>query len=205
MLSRFTKILVIGLGKLGLTVIKNVKESGFDVYGYDIKTKAIDRAEKIAEIKHVVDFVSEDFNVFIISVSTNQPDNIFPPQIEGLLSTVNKISNEAKKECALGSIESIIPKGTSKKVFEILNHRFHVVHSAHRWYSLDEKEQGVNQLHVIGGVGDCCLKAGMQYYGVTEEEIYFDITPFSYNSLGIPRHSASNIEIAEITKIRTAI
>jgi hypothetical protein len=75
-----------------------------------------------------------------------------------------------KKECALGSIESIIPKGTSKKVFEILNHRFHVVHSAHRWYSLDEKEQGVNQLHVIGGVGDCCLKAGMQYYGVTEKK-----------------------------------
>jgi UDP-N-acetyl-D-mannosaminuronate dehydrogenase len=68
MLSRFTKILVIGLGKLGLTVIKYVKESGFDVYGYDIKTEAIDRAEKIAEIKHAVDFVSEDFNVFIISV-----------------------------------------------------------------------------------------------------------------------------------------
>jgi UDP-N-acetyl-D-mannosaminuronate dehydrogenase len=44
MLSRFTKILVIGLGKLGLTVIKYVKESGFDVYGYDIKTEAIDRA-----------------------------------------------------------------------------------------------------------------------------------------------------------------
>jgi UDP-N-acetyl-D-mannosaminuronic acid dehydrogenase len=203
-LSPFTKILVIGLGQLGLPVIKYDKERGFDAYGYDIKTKAIDRAEKIAKIKHAVDFVSEDYDVFIISVSTHQPDDIFPLQIEGLLSIVNKISKEAKKDGALVSIESTIPKGTSKKVFEILNHRFHVVHSPYRWYSLDEKEHGVNQLRVIGGICDCCLGASMQFYAVTEEETYFDTTPNSYNSLGIPKHSASNIEIAEITKIRTA-
>ena len=40
----------------------------------------------------------------------------------------------------------------SDKVFEILNHRFHVVHAPHRWYSLDEKEHGVNQQRIIGGV-----------------------------------------------------
>jgi UDP-N-acetyl-D-mannosaminuronic acid dehydrogenase len=173
MLSRFNKILVIGLGQLGLPVAKYVKERGFDLYGYDISIKAIDRAEKIAEIKPAVDFGSEDFDVFIISVSTHQLDDIFSPQIEGLLSIVNKISKEAKKDGALVSIESTIPKGTSKKVFEILNHRFHVVHSPYRWYSLDEKEHGVSQLRVIGGICDCCLGASMQFYAVTEEETYF--------------------------------
>ncbi|HET6640457.1 MAG TPA: NAD(P)-binding domain-containing protein, partial [Nitrososphaeraceae archaeon] len=45
------KVLIIGLGQLGLPVAKYVKEKGFDVYGYDISQKAIQRAEKIAAIK----------------------------------------------------------------------------------------------------------------------------------------------------------
>ena len=57
-----------------------------------------------------------------------------------------------------------IPKGTSKKVFEMLNHRLHVAHAPHRWYALEEKEHGVNQLRVVGGVCDCCLRAAMQFY-----------------------------------------
>jgi UDP-N-acetyl-D-mannosaminuronate dehydrogenase len=51
MLSPFNKILVIGLGQLGLPVIKYVKERGFDVYGYDRSAKLIHRVEIIAEIK----------------------------------------------------------------------------------------------------------------------------------------------------------
>jgi UDP-N-acetyl-D-mannosaminuronic acid dehydrogenase len=47
-----SKILVIGLGQLGLPVAKYVKDrGGFDTYGYDISTKAMDRAQKIAGIK----------------------------------------------------------------------------------------------------------------------------------------------------------
>jgi UDP-N-acetyl-D-mannosaminuronic acid dehydrogenase len=194
-LSRFNKILLIGLGKLGLPLAKYVKERGCDTYGYDSS------AEIIAEIKQAVDFGSVDFDVFMISVSIHQPDDIFSPQIDRLLCIVDKISKEAKIDRTPLSLESTIQKGTSKKVFEILNHRFRVVHSPHRWYSLDEKEHGVNQLRVIGGVCDCCLEPGIQFYGVTEEETYFDTTPNSYNSLGIPMHPASNVEIAEITKI----
>jgi UDP-N-acetyl-D-mannosaminuronate dehydrogenase len=51
MLSRFTKILVIGLGQLGLPVIKYVKERGFDAYGYGSCAKAMHRVEIIAETK----------------------------------------------------------------------------------------------------------------------------------------------------------
>ncbi|MGA7897389.1 MAG: hypothetical protein WCA39_00850, partial [Nitrososphaeraceae archaeon] len=46
------KVLVMGLGQLGLPVAKYVKDrGGFDTYGYDISTKAMDRAQKIAGIK----------------------------------------------------------------------------------------------------------------------------------------------------------
>src|SRR5689334_7515246 len=103
------------------------------------------------------------FDVFIICVSTHKPDDMFSPQIDGLLSIVKKISKEAKNG-ALVSIESTIPKGTSKKVFEMLNHRLHVAHAPHRWYALEQEEHGVNQLRVLGGVCQCCLDVAMEFY-----------------------------------------
>ena len=139
----------------------------------------------------------------ILCVSTHKPDDIFSPQIDGLLSIVQRISNEAKTG-ALVSIESTVPKGTSKKVYDTLNHRMHVVHAPHRWYSLEEKVHGVNQLRVIGGVCDCCLKAGMQFYGGVESvsvNAQSYSSPSSLKSLGIPMHPVSEIEIAETTKI----
>jgi len=158
----FGKILVIGLGQLGLPVAKYVKDRGFDVYGYDISTKALERAEKTAGIKKAINF--SGFDVYIICVSTHKQEDMFSPQIEGILSIVqDKISKEAK-DGALVAIESTIPKGTSKKVFEMLNHRLHVAHAPHRWYALEEKEHGVNQLRVLGGVCDCCLRVAMQFY-----------------------------------------
>ena len=157
------KVLIIGLGQLGLPVAKYVKDRGFDVYGYDISQKAIQRAEKIASIKKADNF--SEFDVYIICISTHRPDDMFTPQIDGLLSIVQeKIAKEAKNG-ALVSIESTIPRGTSKKVFEMLNHRLHVAHIPHRWYALEEKEHGVNQLRVVGGVCDCCLKVAVQFYG----------------------------------------
>jgi UDP-N-acetyl-D-mannosaminuronate dehydrogenase len=229
------------------------------VYGYDISTKAIDRAQKIAGIKRIGDYSRDseitrsaipvgngsigknsntsnnnnynynnnnnninaydfsEFDVFIICVSTHKPDDMFSPQIDGLLSIVEKISKEAKNG-ALVSIESTIPKGTSKKVFEMLNHRLHVAHAPHRWYALEQEEHGVNQLRVLGGVCQCCLDVAMDFYdGVStsngnngsgkdskqQEQQANDTTTTTYphKSLGIRMHPVQQIEIAEITKI----
>jgi UDP-N-acetyl-D-mannosaminuronic acid dehydrogenase len=200
------KVLVIGLGQLGLAAAKYVKERGFDTYGYDIKTEAMEIAQKTAGIKQVTDFGSHDFDVYVICVSTHKPDDIFSPHIDDILSVADKISREAKKDGALVSIESTIPKGTSNKVFELLNHRLHVVHVPHRWYALEEKEHGVNQLRVIGGAYDCCLRAGMEFYNginsIEEEgERYPDTIHSADRNLGIPLHSVSNVETAETTKV----
>src|SRR6476469_1290704 len=54
--SSSSKVLVIGLGQLGLPVAKYIKDrGGFDTYGYDISTKAMDRAQKKAGIKKIGD------------------------------------------------------------------------------------------------------------------------------------------------------
>ena len=155
------KVVVIGLGQLGLPVAKYVKEKGFDTYGYDINQKTMEIAESNYGIKKTTTF--NDFDVLIICVSTHRPDDIFSPQIDGLMSVVEKISREAKTG-ALISIESTIPKNTSKKVFEKVDHRLHVVHAPHRWYALEEQIHGVNQLRIIGGVSNCCLQYGMSFY-----------------------------------------
>jgi UDP-N-acetyl-D-mannosaminuronate dehydrogenase len=101
--------------------------------------------------------------VFILCISTHKPNDIYSPHIDGLLAIAEKISKEAK-DGSLVSIESTIAKGTSKKIFELLNHRLHVAHAPHRWYALEEDIHGVNQLRVIGGVSDCCLRLAMGFY-----------------------------------------
>lgn len=213
--TQFNKVLVIGLGQLGLPVAKYVKEKGFDAYGYDLSHEAIERAERIAAIKKATNF--SDFDVYIICVSTHNPDDIYSPKIDGLLSIVGTISREAK-DGALVSIESTIPWGTSKRVFEMLNHRVHVAHAPHRWYSLEQEEHGVNQLRVVGGVCDCCLKAALEFYSdrntdadttktstaitnASTSELSNDGNNNNNKSLDIPMHPVSKIEIAETTKI----
>ena len=209
--TQLNRVLVIGLGQLGLPVAKYIKQrGGFDVYGYDISSKAMDRAQTTAGIKKATNF--SDFDVYILCISTHKPDDMFSPQIDGLLSIIDKISKEAKNG-ALVSIESTIPKGTSKKVFEMLNHRLHVAHAPHRWYALEEQEHGVNQVRVIGGVCDCCLKIAMYFYDGRSENMnnssYSTTTTTTTTtneeskakSLGIPMHPVSDIEIAELAKI----
>jgi nucleotide sugar dehydrogenase len=196
--DHFNKVLVVGLGQLGLPVAKYVKEMGYDAYGYDISSTAMHIAEK-ASIKRAADF--GEFDVYILCVSTHRPGDMFSPDIDGLLSVIEKISDEAKNG-ALLSIESTIPKGTSKKVFEALNHRLHVVHAPHRWYAAEEKEHGINQPRVIGGVCECCLNAGMRFYGDTKVYRSPQIpNDDNFKSLGIPMHSVKEIEVAELTKV----
>ena len=49
-MKSLNKVLIIGLGQLGLPVAKYVNEKGFDTYGYDISHQAIEHAGKTAVI-----------------------------------------------------------------------------------------------------------------------------------------------------------
>jgi UDP-N-acetyl-D-mannosaminuronate dehydrogenase len=204
--SQVKKVLVIGLGQLGLPVAKYVKDRGYETFGYDINRRRVEDAEKNYGIKSIKRF--DDIDVFILCVSTHDPDDEYTPFVDGLYSLAQKISRQAKNG-SLVSIESTVPKGTSKKIFEMLNHRLHVAHAPHRWYSLEEDVHGVNQVRVIGGVSDCCLKVALQFYDSGNEALEFnDIIANNNNhensrrnGLGIPMHPVSEIEIAELSKI----
>lgn len=199
--SQIKKVLVIGLGQLGLPVAKYVKERGFETFGYDINPVKVENAEKKYGIKSIECF--DDIDVFILCISTHDPNDEYTPFVDGLFSVAQKISREAKNG-SLVSIESTVPKGTSKKIFEMLNHRLHVAHAPHRWYALEEDVHGVNQVRVVGGVSDCCLKTALQFYDSGNEVLEFNnnnTQTNKKNGLGIPMHPVSEVEIAELTKI----
>ncbi|MGB8767356.1 MAG: NAD(P)-binding domain-containing protein [Nitrososphaeraceae archaeon] len=205
---QINKVLVIGLGQLGLPVAKYVKQRGFETFGYDMNSEKMKQAEKNFGIKSIEQF--DEIDVFILCVSTHDPDDEYTPYVDGLFELARKISKDAKNG-SLVSIESTVPKGTSKKIFEILNHRLHVAHVPHRWYALEEDVHGVNQVRVIGGVSDCCLKTALQFYDRNNEALEFNDNTNNENTsgsaqttavdLGIPLHPVSEIEIAELTKI----
>jgi UDP-N-acetyl-D-mannosaminuronic acid dehydrogenase len=192
----FNKVLVIGLGQIGFAVASYIKKQGLhDVYGYDISPAARDRAELKIGIKNAADF--SGFDIYMVCISTHKPDDMFVPDTTGVISIANKLSKEGK-EGALVVIESTVPIGTSRQFCEILDHKLHVVHAPHRWYSQEENEHGVNQPRVIGGVYDCCLRSGMQFFSGTESA-----TGDSgiYQGLRVPMLPLSKVEMAELTKI----
>lgn len=193
---RFNKVLIIGLGQIGFAVASYIKKQEvYDVYGYDISPAARDRAELKIGIKNAADFTG--FDIYMVCISTHNRDDMFTPDTSGLKTVANKLSQEGK-EGALVVIESTVPQGTSKEFCETVGHKLHVVHAPHRWYGVEENDHGVNQPRVIGGVHDCCLKLGMEFFSGTDS---VNGNPKTYNGLGVPMMPLSKIELAELTKI----
>jgi UDP-N-acetyl-D-mannosaminuronate dehydrogenase len=50
-LEEIKRVLIIGLGQLGLPVARYVREKGFDTYGFDISIAAMKKPQKIDSIK----------------------------------------------------------------------------------------------------------------------------------------------------------
>lgn len=202
------KILIIGLGQLGLPVAKYIHEvgstRGLEVYGYDIREEAMDYAWRSAGIFKANNF--SDFDVYIICIATHRPGEIYLPQTSGVFAIADRISKDGK-DGALVSIESTIPNGTSRKIAEMIGKRMHIVHAPHRWYVHEEKEHGVNQLRVIGGVDECCLYEGLKFYDGHEQKTSTSAETDSHQprtnneSLGIPMYPVSHVELAELTKV----
>jgi UDP-N-acetyl-D-mannosaminuronate dehydrogenase len=184
LLSEKPKILVIGLGQIGYNNSDYMTRHGFDVHGYDINDEAIQYALETGVInKKASSFKGYDY--YIICVSTHNPQDMFQPSLDGFFEVVQRLAQEGKHG-SLIAIESTITKGTSQKANNIIDHRLHVAHAPHRFYSGEKNIHGINQTRVLGGCRDCC----------TAEALYF-----YQDLLDIPMHTVNNIELAELSKI----
>jgi nucleotide sugar dehydrogenase len=178
------KILVIGLGEIGYNNAEYMTQIGLHVEGYDIEPKAIKRALDAGIIrKEAKTFRGYDY--YMICVSTHNPANMSIPYLDGLIQVSNRIAKEGTPG-TLVTIESTIPKGTSQKICDILQHRFHVAHCPHRYYNQEKTEHGVKQLRVLAGCQSCCSNEALQFYK---------------HHLDIPIYTLSTVELAELTKV----
>lgn len=179
------KVCVAGLGQIGFPVAQYVHAKGLEVIGYDINPDTVKRATETGKFKATS--VWKDIpqvDVYIICVTTGQIND--SPDLSAVFTVCKNIS-EKSNASALVSIESTIIPGTSRKVFEsIFKGKIHLVHVPHRYWADEPEKHGVNQIRVIGAVNQESLALGVKFYQET---------------LGIPMHKVSSIEIAEMCKI----
>jgi nucleotide sugar dehydrogenase len=123
-------------------------------------------------------------DIFVICVTTTQKD--CAPDLSPVFDVCKLISQKAQPS-ALVSIESTIIPGTCKKIYETtFQKRLNLVHAPHRYWPAEPETHGVNQIRVLGAVNQESLRAGLKFYKDT---------------LGIPMHMVSAVEVAEMCKI----
>jgi nucleotide sugar dehydrogenase len=179
------KIAVLGLGQIGLPVAQYIHSKDLEVYGYDINTITVERVCETEEFAATTQWNDiPEVDAYVICVTTTQKD--FRPDLSPVFDVCKLISSKAKLD-SLVSIESTIIPGTCRKIFEtILAKKVKLVHAPHRYWPAQPEKHGVNQLRVLGGINQESLNAGLKFYKDT---------------LGIPMHTVSSVEIAEMCKI----
>jgi hypothetical protein len=121
---------------------------------------------------------------------------MYVPHVNGLMSVAQQIAEQAP-DGALVCIESTIPRGMTRKIFDLFSHRLHVAHVPHRWRVHEQEKYGVNQLRVAGGIESCCLDLAIQFYF---GELNSNGSDNRINgSPGIPIHPVESAEVAELT------
>ena len=178
-------VCVIGLGQIGFPVAKYVATKNCDVYGFDINPATVKYGIQNGKIKATTEWNQiPKADVYIICVTTSQINN--QADLTAVFETSKRIAEKADTNTLVATESTILP-GTSRKLYEkIFKSKVLLVHAPHRYWTDQADKYGVNQVRVIGGVNTESLEAGIKFYKYT---------------LGIPMHTVTNVETAEMCKI----
>lgn len=174
-------VCVIGLGVVGLPTAKYLHERGCKLMGYDISAAAVSNAKNWIEATDDPSEIPSGIDAFVICVSTKlSGDN---PDVSNVYDACRIIQEYSPK---LVSVESTVPVGTSRKIHStMLDRQVNLVHVPHRWWEGDQRNHGVRQLRVAGGVDPESIIQGCEFY----------------RGVGIPLVEVEPIEVAEMSKI----
>lgn len=170
---------------MGLPVAQYAREKGLEVWGYDIDLSKVENIRRTSKMKVTSSWQDiPQTDAYVICVTTSQRND--SPDLSPVFDVCKKIAEKASPS-SLVSIESTIIPGTSKKIFEsVFNRRINIVHAPHRYWAADPERHGVNQTRVMGAINGESLSVGLRFYQETLE---------------IPMHATSSIEVAEMCKI----
>ena len=179
------KVCVVGLGQVGFPVAEYAWAKDLEVWGIDINPATVENARKTGKFKVTSSWQDvPQVDVYVVCVTTSQRNDA--PDLSPVFDVCKKISEKVSSS-ALVSVESTIIPGTCKKIFEtIFNSKIHLVHAPPRYWAGDPVKHGVNQIRVVGAVNPESLSAGLKFY---------------QDTLGIPMHVVSSVEVAEMCKI----
>lgn len=173
-----SKVCVLGLGVIGFPTALHISKF-YDVEGYDINPKAVEKANKTGLYSTYEKIPYADLYVIAVTTSLNKDDT---PDMSNIYDVCNKISKINPE--SLICIESTISLGTSKKISEKFSLK-NIVHCPHRYWSGDTINYGVVQTRVFGALNDVSYKMGKAFYEKQK----------------IPILEVSSIEIAEMCKV----
>jgi UDP-N-acetyl-D-glucosamine dehydrogenase len=183
------RICVIGLGYVGLPLIKTFLKTGFDVTGFDIDKRKVNRLNKgISYIKHVTGkdlkpFLAEKkfratsdpkilakVDVIIICVPTPL-DAHKNPDLSFVLNTTKIIADNLYKGKLVVLESTTYPGTTEEEMLPILEASglkvgkdFHLAYSPERENPGDEVYTTSNIPKVVGGVTRDCLRIAKSLY-----------------------------------------
>ena len=171
-------VCVIGLGNVGNPTAEHIYKY-YSVYGYDIDSQKIQNRPYYATTNWDI---IQNIDIFIVCVNTQWNGG---PDMS-IIETVMKSIKEKSTPQTLVIIESTVSVATSRKVFEeIFDKQVLLACCPHRLWVGDLKNYGVVQKRILGAVNDKSLEKSKEFY----------------QSVKIPIHVVSKIEVAEMSKL----
>jgi len=187
-------VTVVGLGYVGLQVVKMLTKRDIKTYGVDVDEKKIELLNQgkspMKEYQEIVDEINKysknlklttdlhevinDTDIVIISVPTPINDNTKKPNLTYLTQVVDKIgeyllTNPSKELMVI--IESTVPPGTTRKMKEYLVKKCQKEMDNVMWLHCPERIDPGNKNYpietiprVVGGTTDKETKLGYDFY-----------------------------------------
>lgn len=205
------KVCIIGLGYVGLPLVKSFLNKGIDVVGIDIdKQKIKDIVEHKSYIKHInfqplwhayregklkvfsdyTDVDSKDFDAIIVCVPTPITESKLP-DTSCLENVARQIHPLLSDDCILISESTTYPGNTEEIFLPILQKFGNIGVNIHLAFSPEREDPGNkdfkldNTPKVIGGYTEACLSKAVSLYSLICEKV----------------HPVSSIKVAETSKL----
>jgi len=175
--GKMDRVVVLGLGNIGLPVLRHVsmvylKASGFDISGTAIAHAMQSGLKASAKL--------ESSGIYVIAVNTWYRDGY--SDVSAVENCVQKISCLNPK--ALVCFESTLTIGTCRRLCRKYNLKYAAV-CPHRWWKKDEANYGVVQTRVLGALNRESYEKAIKFY----------------RDLKIPVVVVSSPEVAEASKL----
>lgn len=192
--SKNANILIIGLGYVGLPLLKNISKKGFTVFGLDNNKSLIKNLEKKSKKKIFFDnYDNIDFNIIdIIILALPTPvDKKNNPNLSYIKNCINSIFTKLSKNKLIILESTSYPTTTEELIVSKFDKKFSIGTNFFIGYSPEREDPGNKNFNIknipkiVSGKTDKCKLLVQTFYSKVCDNVI----------------ESSSIEVAEMTKL----